>query len=94
MKHYDETPDGKRIIVDCGACGGCGDSGPEGYPCACCNGIGYFVYKKTRRDYEASGRRAFAAGKPLDSCPYRYGWPLHSWVCGWMGAKNGTQRNT
>ena len=92
MREHLETRDGKRIMVDCGACGGCGEGGPGGFACGTCGGTGYFVYDKPKRDYEAAGRRAFEAGKPLAANPYRYGWPSHGWMLGWIDASDDAKK--
>lgn len=81
------SSDGKRILVDCYACRGCGQADASGFPCGACGGQGYSVHKKPLRDYEAAGARAYRAGKPLSSNPYRYGWPAHGWMLGWMDAR-------
>lgn len=82
------TVDGRHILVDCTHCKGCGEADASGFPCPSCGGKGYSVHKKPTRDYEASGARAFRSGRPLSACPYRYGWPAHGWMLGWMDAKD------
>jgi hypothetical protein len=81
------TSDGRRIAVDCGHCRGCGEADASGFPCPTCGGRGYTIHKKPARDYEAAGRRAFEAGRPLSACPYRYGWPCQGWSIGWIEAE-------
>jgi hypothetical protein len=80
--------EGGRIAVDCFRCKGCGEADASGFACPSCGGKGYFVHKKPTRDYEAEGARAYGAGKPLAANPYRYGWPMHGWVLGWINARD------
>jgi hypothetical protein len=84
---HTESRDGKRILVDCGGCNGCGQADASGFPCQVCGGRGYTVHKKPLRDYEAAGARAFHRGDPIGVNPYRYGWPSHGWMLGWLDAQ-------
>lgn len=77
----------ETINVDCGACKGCGEADASGFPCHACGGRGFYVAKKPTRDYEKAGQSAFKRGLPISANPYRYGWPSHGWMLGWMDAK-------
>lgn len=90
--NYEPTIDGRKIVVDCFRCKGCGEADASGFPCPACGGRGYSVHKKPSRDYESAGKRAFMAGRPISDCPYRYGWPAHGWVLGWIDAADARNR--